>query len=183
MRIEDKLLLREIQKRNNEVFEALFHDYYAGLIKFAEGFVFDNEVCEDIVQNIFIYIWENAEFLNITTSFKSYLYKAVRNRSLNHLRNLKIEDKHHLLYIEASLNDPEMDMEDLEMIQKIESAIDALPPKMGKIFRLKYLEEKTVREIAAKMDVSENTIKTQLNRAKGKLRASLHQSLHINFLL
>lgn len=183
MRIEDKLLIREIQKRNKEVFEALFHDYYPELIKFAEGFVFDSEICEDIVQNIFIYIWEQAEYLNITTSFKSYLYKAVRNRCLNHLRNLKIMDKHHLLYIEASLNDSKVDLEDVELIHKIESAIEALPPKMGEIFRLKYLEEKTVREISSQLEISENTIKTQLLRAKGKLREALHQSLQIKFFL
>lgn len=183
MRIEDKLLIREIQKRNKEVFEALFHDYYPSLLRFAEGFVFDPEVCEDIVQNIFIHIWEQAEYLNITISFKSYLYKAVRNRCLNHLRNLKIEDKHHLLYIEASLNDSEVDWEDAEITQKIEAAIEKLPPKMAEIFRLKYLEEKSVRDIAAQLDISENTIKTQLLRAKDKLRELLRESLNLNFFL
>ncbi len=183
MRIEDKLLIKEIQKRNKEVFEALFHDYYPGLLKFAEGYVFDSEVCEDIVQNIFVYIWEQAEFLNITTSFKSYFYKAVRNRCLNHLRSLKIEDKHHLLYLEASLNDSHVDWEDSDIPQKIEMAIEDLPPKMAEIFRLKYLEEKTVREISTQLDVSENTIKTQLMRAKEKLREVLRESLDLNFFL
>ncbi|MDN3669492.1 RNA polymerase sigma-70 factor [Echinicola jeungdonensis] len=183
MRIEDKLLIKEIQKRNREVFKALFHDYYPGLLKFAEGFVFDKEVCEDIVQNIFVYIWEQAEYLNITTSFKSYLYKAVKNRCLNYLRSLKIEDKHNLLYLEASLNESPVDWEDSEIPQKIEMAIEGLPPKMAEIFRLKYMEEKSLREIATQLDVSENTIKTQLLRAKDKLRGILRESLDLNFFL
>ncbi|QDH81219.1 RNA polymerase sigma-70 factor [Echinicola soli] len=183
MRIEDKLLIREIQKRNKEVFEVLFHDYYPGLVKFAEGFVFEPEVCQDIVQNIFIHIWEQAEYLTITVSLKSYLYKAVRNRCLNHIRNLNIQDKHHLLYIEASLNDSQAGWEDTEITQKIESAIDELPPKMAEIFKLKYLEEKTLRDIAAQLDISENTIKTQLLRAKGKLRKALVRTLDLNFFL
>ncbi|WP_186755998.1 RNA polymerase sigma-70 factor [Echinicola salinicaeni] len=183
MKIEDKLLLREIQKRNEAVFEALFHDYYSGLVKFAEGFVFDSEVCEDIVQNIFVYIWEQAEYLNITSSFKSYLYQAVKNRCLNYLRNLKIVDKHHLLYIEASINDSNVNLENPELIQKIEMAIESLPPKMSEIFRLKYLEEKTIREISSQLEITENTIKTQLLRAKDKLRVGLRESLDINFLL
>ena len=183
MRIEDKLLIREIQKRNKEVFEAMFRDYFPSLIKFAEGFVFEKEVCEDIVQNIFIHIWEQADNLDITTSLKSYLYQATKNRCLNHLRNIKVEDKHHLLYVEASLNDSNVDLDDSELLQKIDAAIKALPPKMGEIFRLKYLEEKSIRDIATQLDISENTIKTQILRAKDKLRGSLRKSVGLNFLL
>ncbi|WP_200975631.1 RNA polymerase sigma-70 factor [Echinicola sp. 20G] len=183
MRIEDKLLVNEIQKRNKDVFEALFHDYYPPLMKFAEGFVFDVEVCEDIVQNIFVHIWEQAEYLNITTSFKSYLYKAVKNRCLNHLRSLKIEDKHQLLYLEACLNDSNVDLDDTELIRKIEQAINELPPKMADIFKLKYVEENSVRDIATQLNISENTIKTQLLRAKDKLRVTLRENLNLNFML
>ncbi|GGF21762.1 RNA polymerase sigma factor [Echinicola rosea] len=183
MRIEDKILLREIQKQNKDVFEALFNDYYPSLLRYAEGFVFEGGLCEDIVQNIFVHIWEQAEYLTITTSFKSYLYASVRNRCLNHIRNLKIQDKHHLLYLEASLNDSDVDWEEAEINKKVESAIEALPPRIGEIFRLKYMEEKSVREIAQQLEISENTIKTHLLRAKGKLRKSLRESLNLNLFL
>ena len=55
MKIEDKILLNEIQKQNREVFKALFHEYYPHLIKYTEGFIFDKTACQDIVQNLFIY--------------------------------------------------------------------------------------------------------------------------------
>ncbi|GGZ37551.1 DNA-directed RNA polymerase sigma-70 factor [Echinicola pacifica] len=183
MNIEDKILLREIQNRNKAVFEAVFHDYYSGLIRFAEGIVFDEKVCEDIVQNIFLHVWEKAEFLTIDSSLKSYLYKAVKNRCLNYIRNLKIRDKHNLLYLEACLNDSNVDFGDSEILSQIEATIQALPPKMAEIFRLKYLSEKSIRDIAQELEVSENTVKTQLLRAKGKLRISLQESLNLNFLL
>ncbi|MEB2774678.1 RNA polymerase sigma-70 factor [Algoriphagus sp. D3-2-R+10] len=183
MKIESKLLVREIQKRNKEVFEALFRDFYPGLIRYAEGFVFDDKICEDIVQNIFIHIWERAEFLTINTSIKSYLYSAVKNRCFNYLRNLKVKDRHNLLYLEACLNDTNVDFGDTEILSKIEEAIDNLPPKMANIFKLKYLNEKSIREIATELDVSENTVKTQLLRSKEKLRVLLHQSLNLNFFL
>lgn len=183
MKIEDKLLIKEIQKRNREVFEALFHDYYPGLTRFAEGFVFDRKVSEDIVQNLFIYIWEHAENLNLFSTIRSYLYYSVKNRCLNYLRSLKIQDQHHILYVEATLNETHFDWDDTDITKKIEAALEKLPPKMAEIFKLKYLEEKTVKEIAAQLEVTENTVKTQLLRAKEKLRILLLKSMHLKFIL
>ncbi len=183
MRIEDKLLIKEIQKHNKEVFEALFHDYYPLLTRFAEGYVFDRKVSEDIVQNLFIYIWEHAENVNITSSIKAYLYFSVKNRCLNYLKGLKIQDQHHFLYVEATLNETHFDWTDTDLSKQIEAALAKLPPKMAEIFKLKYLEEQTVKEIAAQLEVSENTVKTQLLRAKEKLRALLLHSMHVKFFL
>lgn len=183
MRIEDKLLVNQIKKRNCEVFEALFQDYYPGLTRLAERFVFDRKVSEDIVQNLFIYLWEHAENLTISSSIKSYLYYSVKNRCLNYLRGRKIQDQHHILYVEATLNEDHFEWLDTNVTQKIEAAIETLPPKMATIFKLKYLEEHTVKEIAAQMEVSENTVKTQLLRAKEKLRGLLLKSIHLNYFL
>lgn len=183
MKLEDKLLLKELQKHNREVYEALFHRFYPGLTRFAEGFVFDRELSEDIVQALFIYLWEHAENLNINHSIKSYLYHAVKNRCINHLKSLKVQDQHHVLYVEALLNENHPDWENTEITKKVEDALATLPPKMVEIFKLKYLEERTVKEIAAQLEVSENTVKTQLLRAKEKLRDLLLKSLHLNFFL
>lgn len=183
MKIEDKLLVAEIQKRNRHVFEALFHDLYPGLIKFAEGFVFEEEVGRDTVQSVFLHVWEHAETLSINTSIKAYFYGAVKNRCLNYLRSLKIRDRHNLLYVEACLNDRQLDLWDPEISRKIKEAIGGLPPKMAEIFTLKYLSEKSVREIALELRVSENTVKTQLLRAKEKLRVILRQTLNLQFFL
>ena len=83
MKIEEKILLNEIAKRNRAVFEALFSDYYPILTRYAEGFIFDRHACEDIVQSMFLYFWENAGKLALTTSLKAYLYGAVKNKCLN----------------------------------------------------------------------------------------------------
>ena len=160
MKIEDKLIIGELQNKNIAVFEAVFHDYYPHLLRFAEGFVFDSEIAKDIVQNIFIFLWENTNRLQITSSLQTYLYVSVKNRCLNHLRDLKIEDKHHLLYIEASLNDDNLCQENSELFHHIQQAIQELPPKMAEIFRLKYLDEKSIKDISSK----------------------LKKSIHINFL-
>ncbi len=183
MKIEDKILLNEIQKQNREVFKALFHEYYPHLIKYTEGFIFDKTACQDIVQNLFIYFWENSNKLEITESIKAYLYKSVKNRCLNYLRELQIKDKHRLLYLEARLNDDEPEWIDVKSIQLIKESIDNLPPQMAEVFKLKYLHGKKYKEIAELNNISENTVKTQLKRAKRKLRAQLLKTSHLNYFL
>jgi RNA polymerase sigma-70 factor (family 1) len=182
MQIEDKILFNEIRNRNLKVFEALFGNYYPQLVKFAEGYLFNIQECEDIVQNIFIHFWENAEQIPIEHSIKSYFFQAVKNRCLNCLRDLKIHDKHNILYIEALINLENTDeIEDPEIILQINHAIEQLPEQMRAIFKLKYLEGKKLSEIAMINQISENTVKTQLLRAKEKLRKSLYNATLLMF--
>ncbi len=99
MAIEDKIVFSEIKNRNLKVYEALFKDYYPQLVRFAEGYIFDRQACEDIVQTLFVYFWENAETVELEVSVKAYFFQSVKNRCLNHLRDLHIHDRHNLLYM------------------------------------------------------------------------------------
>lgn len=182
MKVEDKILLSEIRNRNRKVFEALFHEYYPHLTRYAEGFLFDKQACEDIVQNLFIYFWENTGRIEIQLSLKAYFYQAVKNRCLNHLRDIHVQDKHKILYLEALLNeDDSPGWVDLEITQKIQDAIAKLPPQMGDLFKQKYLFGRKIHEIAEINNLSENTIKTQLKRAKEKMRKMLLESSSLHF--
>jgi RNA polymerase sigma-70 factor (ECF subfamily) len=184
VKIEDRILFNEIKKRNAEVFESLFCEYYLSLVKYAESFVFDRQVCEDIVQNLFIYFWERSDWITIEQSVKAYFYQSVKNRCLNHLRDMHIRDKHKLLYLESMIsNYDSVDWGDLDLVVHIEKAIEKLPPRMASLFRLKYLENKKYHEIAIQENVSENTVKTQIQRAKEKLRRLLFESTSLKFFL
>lgn len=182
MKVEDKILLGEIRNRNRKVFEALFYEYYPHLIRYAEGFVFDKAACEDIVQNLFIYFWENTQHIEITHSLKSYFYQSVKNRCLNYLRDIQVQDKHKILYVEALLNeDDSPGWVDLEILNKIQEAIAQLPAQMGELFKQKYLYGRKMHEIAEINNISENTVKTQLQRAKEKMRKMLLESTTLKF--
>lgn len=184
MKVEDKILLEEIRNRNRKVFEALFHEYYPHLTRYAEGFLFDKQTCEDIVQNLFIYFWENTQRIDIQLSLKSYFYQSVKNRCLNYLRDIHVQDKHKILYLEALLNeDDSPGWVDLEIIKKVQDAIAQLPPQMGELFKQKYLFGRKLHEIAEINHISENTVKTQLKRAKEKMRKILLDSSSLRFLL
>lgn len=184
MQIEDKILFDEVKNRNLKVYEALFSSYYPQLVRFAEGYLFDKQECEDIVQNLFIYFWENARKLTLSLSVKAYLFQSVKNRCLNHLRDLHIHDRHNLLYLEAVLNQTDYaELNDPEIILQINAAIAQLPEQMAIIFKMKYLEDKKLSEIAQIKQITENTVKTQLSRAKGRLRKILIESSSLNFFL
>jgi len=182
MKIEDKILMGEIRNRNRKVFEALFYEYYPHLTRYAEGFLFDKQTCEDIVQNLFIYFWENTHRIEIQLSLKSYFYQSVKNRCLNHLRDIHVQDKHKILYLEALLNeDDSPGWVDLEITKKVQEAIAQLPPQMGELFKQKYLFGRKLHDIAEINNISENTVKTQLRRAKEKMRKLLLDSTSLKF--
>lgn len=183
MQIEDKILFNEIKNRNLKVYESLFRSYHPRLVRFAEGYIFDKQDCEDIVQNLFIYFWENAGKINLENSMKGYFFQSIKNRCLNHLRDLQIQDRHNLLYIEALVNQVnDEELNDPDLIIHINAAINQLPQQMAEIFRLKYLEGKKIVEIAQLNQITENTVKTQLQRAKYKLRNLLVDTTLIKFL-
>lgn len=183
MYVEDKLLINEIRNRNLKVYESLFCTYYPQLIRFANRYIHDVQECEDIVQNLFIYFWENTERINLNISLRNYFFQSVKNRCLNHLRDHQIRDRHNILYIEALMD--QVDHEEFynpEIFIQIKEAIAALPPQMAEIFQLKYVECKRISEIAHQNGVSENTVKTQLLRAKNKMRKILLKTTSIKFL-
>lgn len=182
MEVEDKILLNEIKKRNLKVYESLFCSYYPHLVRFAEGYIFDKQASEDIVQNLFIFFWENTEKINLDLSVKSYFFQSIKNRCINHLRDLQIRDSHNLLYFEALLNQENYEeLQDPEILNQINVAIAQLPEHMAEIVKLKYLEGKKLREIAQINQITENTVKTQLQRAKDRLRKILIKTTLLNF--
>lgn len=172
---EDQLLVVGIKNRNHSAFEAFFHRYYNELLAFSEGIVSDIELANDIVQTVFVRIWEIANTLEADTPLRPYVYRAVKNRSLNHLRDTSVYHKHSFLYWQ-DLDSSETANEDgmkSEMVNEIHNSLDHLPSRMRKVLTMKYLEERRHRDIAETLCISENTVKTQLLRGKSKLRELL----------
>ena len=83
----DPDIVDQLALDNKEVFEYLFRNYYTQLCRFSMKYVREKEATEEIVQDIFLYLWEKRHSLNIHQSLKAYLYTAVRNRSLNYIKS------------------------------------------------------------------------------------------------
>ncbi len=184
MRIEDKIIFNEIKQGNKAVYKSLFDEYYDKLVSFATSYLFDQQESEDLVQDLFVFLWENASRVEISLSIKAYFYQSIRNRCINRLKAIKVKDKNHLLYVDGMLEaDDELQHFDPKILDEILCSIDELPDQMGKIFRMKTLDGLTREKIADELNVSVNTVKTQLQRARQRLRQQLLNRTGLMFLL
>lgn len=176
--MDENLILNEIRAQNKASFKRFFNHFYEELVIYANSYLFDKHASEDVVQDVFLYVWENAEAIQIEKSLKGYLYKMVRNRCLNYLKSLKITDNSN--FIELSINlvsDYNLDASDSDeriiIYNQVMQIIETLPSKMQQIFRLKFLSDYKYSEIADELGISENTVKTQLKRARKKINQSI----------
>jgi len=156
-------------------FEDLFKTHFAALTGFSQTFVKDEDAAKEIVQNVFINLWDKKDQLDTKQSIKSYLYTSVRNRSLNYLRDNKkfrsqtLDDD--LSKIES---EPESDSLVTEELQtKIDEAIGLLPEKCREVFELSRFEGLKYKQIAEQLNISVKTVENQISKALKILREEL----------
>lgn len=171
----DLINIDKISASDEEAFSNLFRKYYPNLYHFAGRYVKDAYVAENIVQEVFVKLWTGRNELNISTNVKAYLYTAVKNHSLNHLkqdkRNVSLEDEYSLsglIYFS-----PEDNMVKDEMHAAVHKAIDELPPQCRKIYVMKKYDDLSYDEISETLNISVNTVKTQMKRAVKALTQKL----------
>ena len=170
-----KAIAAQIQKGDKGAFKILFETYYAILCAYAFQFVKNNETAEEMVQSVFVKLWEKHHSLEIETSLKHYLYRSVRNQSLNYIQHKKIQD--HFVkksYEEQTRNYvPRENFPDPGLMKKIEASINSLPEKRRNIFRLNREEGLKYKEIAQKLNISIKTVENQMGAALRTLREKL----------
>ena len=167
-----------LKRRDEAALSVLFDTYYEKLYLFAEKYIYDSDKAHDIVQDVFLKIWENAERLELTSSIQHYLFASVRNGCLNYLKSLQIEDRNNRKYAEAYIESQNVDMvDDEELLARVRQVLDELPEKCREIFIKNKLEGKKQKEIAAELNISINTIESQMAIAYKKLRMELKDAL------
>jgi RNA polymerase sigma-70 factor (ECF subfamily) len=144
-------------------------------------YVKDLDEARNLVHEVFITIWEKFDSLPSDTNYRSYLYTAVRNRCLNHLRDTKkhlsIEKAEHKMTEETS------SMETAELEREIELAINSLPEKCRMVFEFSRMEGLKYGEIAEKMGISVKTVEAQMSKALTVLRAHLSEFMSLIFIV
>ena len=161
---------------------------------FAKEYVISEEDAENIVQDVFVELWENKEMLNMHMNLIAYLFTTIKNKCLNHLRHkLVVQDTASKLQEEYTIS-LRMNLDSLEVfdnnlfsdndIEKIISrALDALPEKCRAIFIMSKIEGKKHNEIAQELNISINTVGSQIGIAYKKLRTELKDYLPILLFL
>jgi RNA polymerase sigma-70 factor (ECF subfamily) len=187
--MDEPELIQQIRTGDELAFEKLFRLYYERLCRYANQLVKDGSLSEELVQEVFVTIWENREKLHVQTGIKPYLYRAVHNRCLNSMKHEQVRQN----YSNSVLADPAVgayrngeQLEAKELNSRIASALEKLPPECRKAFRLSRFEEFSYHEIAAYLGISVKTVENQIGKALKMMRSELadylvHSSLLILF--
>ena len=157
-------------------FDRIYVMYYSRMLRFAKEYVVFEEDAENVVQDVFLLLWEKREVLDIRISLVSYLFSLVKNRSLDYLRHKVVaeEYKQELSFKLMSLEQLNYTFSSEEDIEKvIANAIDKLPERCREIFLKSRIEGMKYREIAEELNISLKTVENQMNIAYKKIRAEL----------
>lgn len=165
-------------------FEDIYLSYFSKMKHFAQEYVVLEEDAENIVQDVFTELWEKREMLNMPINLIAYLFTTIKNKCLNHLRHKTIVNEtanllqeEYFITLRMNLNSLEAFDQNLFSEQDIEQiitkALNTLSPKCKEIFIMSKIEGKKQKQIAAELNISINTVETQIGIAYKKLRVEL----------
>ena len=170
---EDRWVER-IRHGDEAAFAAMVRAYYPRLFDFALSYTRSAPVAEDLVQDVLAHVWEHRGTWQPATTAQAYLFRAVRNRALNARRDRKPQDDLAAAGAARSADpDPDDDARYAALVAAYRAAVEELPERRRLVFRLSRLYGLTYAEIGAVMDVSVNTVRTQMAAALAHLRDRL----------
>ncbi len=182
MNLREEQILLELKKGNKSALEKIYKEYYIALCTYAIDLIGDTAAGQDIVSDFYCFVWEHRNQLKIKDSLRSYLFISIRNRCFNHLKHKKAVQKFksESTYFNSRIDELNRDfirnsddVQDLNIYERINEAIENLPDQAKKIFKLKRQQGFSYEEISNQLNISVNTIRKQMSRALSKLRNSL----------
>ncbi len=172
---EEKLVNR-LSEGDTDAFRKLFDLYSNKLFCFVRTYFGNDEQTQDIIQEVFITVWEQRKQLNPSLSFQAYIYKIAKNKTLNALRRLAIERTGSEVWQQQqniAHRETEHQIVYADYEKHTADLIAQLPPKRQLIYQLSRHQGLTYREIAQQLGVSQNTVEVQMTKALKTLRQSL----------
>lgn len=161
----------------DEKVELLFRKYYAVLCKSLYRTLRDTSLAEDIVQEVFLKVWEMRDTIKMDEAMQSYLYRSCYNTALNFLKKQKKEVDDDVLLTLAGDSSAEKNLNIRETENEITAAIEALPPKTKLVFSMSRFEELSYKEIAERLDISVKSVEKHMGIALQRLRENLKEYL------
>ena len=175
-------LLHGLKNGDEQAYKHLFYLYYANLVVYANTFLKNGGAAEDVIQEFFIAFWYEKKHNHVTSDLEGYLYRSVRNLCLNYLRDDKRRMAKFSDYVVEETEDFRFSLEEMEEREEIQKAINLLPEQCRLIFTLCCLENMKYQEVADKLGISINTVRTQMTRAFKSLRDTLSGKTFTSFL-
>lgn len=174
--VSETLLVEQLLAQNEKAFETVFKRYYKALHSYAFTIVKEEDLAEDIVQQVFFRIWQNAGNLRIQSSIAAYLYRSVNNESLNHLKHQKLvvaHQKETAQHMKEERDSAAGKILHKELEENIREALITLPEHCRTVFQLSRFENLKYQEIADRLGISIKTVENQMGKALKMLRIQL----------
>ena len=169
----EESFLQRINTKQPEAFRELFSEFYNSLVLFAMGFVEQQDVAEDIVQEIFFKLYTDKPAFDVVVALKSYLYLVTKNQCLNYLKHARIEQEYMSFLKERETTTFFFNqIVEQELLALLSEAIQDLPEQTGQVFQL-VMEGFDNAEIAEKLNLSIDSVKSHKKRGKQLLKSRL----------
>ncbi|MCE4565881.1 RNA polymerase sigma-70 factor [Maribellus sp. CM-23] len=176
-RLCEALKLGEIK-----AFDALYYIYHKKLFAFVYKFLKNWHDTEDLVQKVFVIIWEKRRNINPEKSFNSYLFTIARNEVYDWLKK-KALTEYCDAYLLGDITQDDENIETKKIVEIVYSLIKKIPERRRQIFLLNREEGLSYKQIAVKLNISENTVDTQIRNSLNFLRKELPKYLKAAVLL
>ncbi|MDD4698325.1 MAG: RNA polymerase sigma-70 factor [Fermentimonas sp.] len=175
-------------------FNALFNEYYRRFIRFAIGYLKDEQVAEDFVSEAFTVYWENKDDLLPETNPPAYILTIIKNKCLNHIKHIRIQQRvtdelkdHNEWVLQTKISTLEACDPDFifskELQEIIDNTLEKLPEKTQQIFSLSRDKGLTYKDIAAKTDLSQKAVEFHISKALHQLRVSLKDFIALSVFI
>jgi RNA polymerase sigma-70 factor (ECF subfamily) len=172
----DEELMREIKADNMFAFDLIYKKYSKKLYKFGYSLLKSHEETENLVQDVFLNLWENRHKVEKDSSIKSYIFAITYNSAISILRKKAMESKfvEYLKSLQIINEKPvNMELEYTELTNRINEIVYALPQRQKEVYLLHKVEALKYSEIAVLLDISVNTIENHMSRALKTIRKKL----------
>lgn len=182
----------DLHEKNN--FEQFYLFYFPKLVRFATEYVLSAEDAENIVQDVFLVLWEQKDSFHVLKNDKAYLFRLTKNKCIDFLRHMIMSAEKKKDILETQLSEYRYNLYSMEQFDEtrwadadtdrlIQDAIDSLPDKCREIFILSRFDGMSHREIADKLGVSSATVNNQITNAMKKLKEKLKDYSFLLYLL
>ncbi|MDL2221466.1 RNA polymerase sigma-70 factor [Parabacteroides sp. OttesenSCG-928-N08] len=172
---EEKSYLVALSSGSREAFTLLYKTYWQQVYHFCRLYLTNEQTAEEVVQEVFVKLWESRELIHADSNLKGLLFIITRNLIFNQHRRHVNEDFYRMTVLQAMEDsyDMESEIEARDLQAYIDQLIEELPPRRREIFLLSRKEQKSYREIAELLQISEKTVENQISEALKFLRKNV----------
>lgn len=171
---DEAALLLQLKRGDENALDVIYRKYWEGLFFYSYHLLKDKHACEDVIQDLFVRLWENREQLNVRLSLKAYLYASCRYALYKLIRKEQVrEDIFDAIYERLHTETAYGNLEHKELVQQINVIVNGLPPKCREVYQLSRKENLSYKEIGERLDISVKTVENHINRALKELKQSL----------